>query len=75
MLSLALRFVLVLLFFFFFFFFFFSPFSIVITSLGEERAGVYASRAFVNFCPFSLPLGVRGLPWLVIVTLPGLSVY
>ena len=36
-LSLALLFVLV----------FFSPFSIVITSLGEERAGLYTFRAFV----------------------------
>ena len=26
---------------------FFSPFSIAITSFGEERAGLYASRAFV----------------------------
>ena len=47
------------------------PFSIVITSLGEEGAGLFrvcASRAFVylfsrvKFCPFSLPLGARG--WL-----------
>ena len=45
---------------------FFIPFSIVITSLGEEGVGLFASRAFVslfvfssvNFCPFSLPLGV-----------------
>ena len=38
--------------FFFFFFFFFSVlFSIAITSLGEEGAGVCASRAFVClFC-------------------------
>ena len=29
----------------------FSPFSIVITSLGEDRAGLCASRAFVClFC-------------------------
>ena len=53
MLSLALLFVLV----------FFSPFSIVITSLGEKRAGLCAYRAFVcfacvNFCSLSLPLGV-----------------
>ena len=41
MLSLVLLFVLV----------FISPFSIVITSLGEERAGLYVSRAFVClFC-------------------------
>ena len=57
MLSLALLFVLV----------FFSPFSIVIASLGKERAGLCASHAFVyfaciNFCSFSLPLGVWG--WL-----------
>ena len=37
-------------------------FSIVITSLAEEGAGLCASRAFVcfvriSFCPFSLPLG------------------
>ena len=44
----------------------FSPFRIMITSLGEERAGLCASRAFVcllctrYFFPFSLPLGVRG---------------
>ena len=42
-------------------------FSIVITSLGEERAGVCGFRAFVClffahvfFCPLSLPLCVRG---------------
>ena len=46
---------------------FFSPYSIVITSLVEERAGMYASCEFVClFCmhyfffPFSLPLGVGG---------------
>ena len=53
---------------FFFFFvvvvFFFSPFSITITSLGEERAGLCAFRAFICFtcvglCLFPLPLGVR----------------
>ena len=39
-------------------------FSIVITSFGEERAGLCAFRAFVvyfaclNVCPFSLPLGI-----------------
>ena len=41
------------------------PFSIVITSLGEEGAGLCASLAFVGllcicFCHFSLPLGVGG---------------
>ena len=48
--NLALLFVLVF-FFVLFFVFFFGPFSIVITSLGEERAGLCASRAFVClFC-------------------------
>ena len=42
---------------------FFSPFSIVITSLGEERANLGVFRAFVRFvfvwfCRFPLPLGV-----------------
>ena len=42
---------------------FFSPFSIAITSLGEERANLTAFRTFVRFvlvwiCRFSLPLGV-----------------
>ena len=44
---------------------FFSPFSIAITSLGEERerANIGAFRAFVRFvhvwfCRFPLPLGV-----------------
>ena len=41
----------------------FSPFSIAITSLGEERADLGAFRAFfrfvqVRFCRFPLPLGV-----------------
>ena len=49
----------------------------MITSLGEERAGLYASCASfyftrVNHCPFYLPLGVRGWLRLVIVALPGL---
>ena len=30
---------------------FFSPFSIVITSLGEERANLSAFRTFVRFAP------------------------
>ena len=53
------------------------PFSIVIISLGEEGAGLCASRAFVclfctcYFCHFSLPLGVRCWLRFVIVTLPG----
>ena len=56
---------------------FFSPFSIAITSLGEERASLSAFRTFVRFvlvwiCRFPLPLGVwEGLRF-VIVTLPGL---
>ena len=51
------------------------PFSIVITSLGEEGAGLCASRVFfvcVVFCHFSLPLGVGGWLWFVIMALPGL---
>ena len=44
---------------------FFSPFSIAITSLGEERANLSAFRTFVRFvlvwiCRFSLPLGGLG---------------
>ena len=58
---------------------FFSPFSIAITSLGEERANLSAFRAFVRFvlvwiCRFSLPLGVWeglrfdcGTPWTVLL--------
>ena len=53
---------------------FFSPFSIAITSLGEEKANLRAFRTFVRFvlvwiCRFPLPLGV----WerLRIVALPG----
>ena len=44
---------------------FFGPFSIVITSLGEERTGPCVSRAlFCLFCTryflaFCLPLGAR----------------
>ena len=42
---------------------FFSPFSIVITSLGEEGANLSAFRAFVRFvffwiCRFPLSLGI-----------------
>ena len=56
---------------------FFSPFSIAITSLGDERANLSAFRTFVRFvlvwiCRFPLPLGVwEGLRF-VIVALPGL---
>ena len=59
---------------------FFSPFSIAITSLGEERANLSAFRTFVRFvlvwiCRFPLPLGVwEGLRF-VIVALSGLFSY
>ena len=59
---------------------FFSPFSIAITSLGEERANLSAFRTFVRFvlvwiCQFPLPFGVwEGLRF-VIVALPGLFSY
>ena len=58
----------------------FSPFSIAITSFGEERANLSAFRTFVRFvlvwiCRFPLPLGVwEGLRF-VIVALPGLFSY
>ena len=59
---------------------FFSPFSIAITSLGEERVNLRAFRTFVRFalvcfCLFPFPLGVwEGLRF-VIVALPGLFSY
>ena len=59
---------------------FFSPFSIAITSLGEERANLSAFCTFVRFvlvwiCRFPLPRGVwEGLRF-VIVALPGLFSY
>ena len=59
---------------------FFSPFSIAITSFGEERANLSAFRAFVRSvlvwtCRFPLPLGVwEGLRF-VIVAFPGLFSY
>ena len=59
---------------------FFSPFTIAITSLGEERANLSAFCAFVRFvlvwfCLFPLPLGVwEGLRF-VIVAFPGLFSY
>ena len=59
---------------------YFSPFSIAITSLGEERANLSAFRTFVRFvlvsiCRFPLPLGVwEGLRF-VIMALPGLFSY
>ena len=58
----------------------FSPFSIAITSLGEERANLSAFRTFVRFvlvwiCRFPLPLIVwEGLRF-VILALPGLFSY
>ena len=60
--------------------FFFSPFSIAITSLGEERANLNAFRMFDRFvlvwiCRFLLPLDFwEGLRF-VIVALPGLFSY
>ena len=59
---------------------FFSPFSIVITSLGEKRANPSAFRTFVRiglvrFCLFPLPLGVWEGLRLVIVALPRLFSY
>ena len=59
---------------------FFSPFSIAVTSLGEERASLSAFRTFVRFvlvwiCRFPVLLGVwEGLRF-VIVALPGLFSY
>ena len=54
-------------------------FGTVITSPWEEKAGLYASRAFVcascmHYFLFSLPHGDRGWLRLVIVTLHGLFV-
>ena len=59
---------------------FFSPFSIAVTSLGEERANISAFRTFVRFvlvwiCRFPLPLGVEEGLRFVIVALPGLFSY
>ena len=54
---------------------FFSPFSIAITSLGEERANLSAFRTFVRFglvwiCRFPLPLGVwEGLRFMIVHSL------
>ena len=59
---------------------FFSPFSIAITSLGEERANLSAFRTFVRFvvvwiCWFPLPFGVwEGLQFMI-VALPRLFSY
>ena len=59
---------------------FFSPFSIAITSVGEERASLGAVRAFVRFslvwfCLFHLLLGFWDGLWFVIMVLPGLFSY
>ena len=59
---------------------FFSPFSIAITSLGEERANLSAFRTFDQFmlvwvCRFPLPLGVWEGLRVVVVALPGLFSY
>ena len=51
---------------------FFSPFSIAITSLGEERANLSDLRTFVRFmlvwsCRFPLPLSVwEGLRFVIV---------
>ena len=59
---------------------FFSPFSTVITSLGEERANLSVFCTFVRFvlvwtCRFPLLLDVWEELEFVIVALPGLSSY
>ena len=59
---------------------FFSPFSIAITSLGEERSNLSAYRTFVRlalvwFCLFPLPLGAWEGLQLVTVILPVLFSY
>ena len=54
-------------------FFFSVLFSIVITSLGEERAGraSVCLSCLLYFSSSSRPLGVGGWPRLVILALPG----
>ena len=59
---------------------FFNPFSVAITSLGEERANFSAFRTFVLFvlvwiCRFLHPFGVWEGLWFVIVALPGFFFY
>ena len=55
---------------------FFSPFSIAITSLGEERANLSAFRTFVQFvliwiCRFPLPFGGwEGLRFVIVALTP-----
>ena len=63
-----------------FFLVFFNPFSIAITSLGEERANLSAFRMVVRFvlvwiCRFPLPLDVWEGLWFVVMALPGLFSY
>ena len=58
----------------------FSPFSIAITSLGEERANLSAFRTFVRVVlvwifRFPLPLGVWKVLQFVILALSGLFSY
>ena len=54
------------------------PFSIVITSLGKREpvcvllVHLFVCFVRVSFCHFSLPRGVGGWLWFVIVALPGL---
>ena len=65
---------------FYFVLVFFSPFSIAITSLGEDRANLSAFCTFVRlalvwFCLFPLPLSVLEGLRLVIVALLGLFYY
>ena len=67
MFSLALLFVLL----------YFSPFSVVITSIGDKElvyvvlVHVFVYFARINVCHFSLPLGIRVWMRLVIMTLLG----
>ena len=44
---------------------FFSPISIMITWLGEERAGLYASRAFIMFILHTLLFVFFSSSWCV----------
>ena len=59
---------------------FYSPFSIAITSLGEESGGLGAFRTFVRFalvlfCLFPFHLGFWEGLWFVIVAPPELFTY
>ena len=58
----------------------FGPLSIVVYSLGEQRANLGAFRAFVRFalvwfCLFPIPLGVCEGLRCVIVALPGPTLF